>query len=436
MRFYIEGGHPLHGTYTPQGAKNEALQVIAAALLTDAPVILEGLPDILDVRKQLELVAYLGASVAWEDSHRVRIHAQELHPEALLTAEGGHLFRSLRGSVLVVGPLLARYGKAYFPRPGGDKIGRRRIDTHLWGFEKLGAAISYDERKEIYYLTAPGRLRGASILLEEASVTGTANLLMAAALAEGETILYHAACEPYIQQLGKLLQSMGATLEGVGTNRIRLQGTARLQGAHHTLLPDVIEIGSIVALSAMTQSPLRISDPPREHLEPILRPFHLMGIPTCYQDGFLEVHPPAIYEPDLWEKGSILAISDHTWPGTPPDMLSVLLVVATQAAGNVLIHQKMFESRLFFVDRLIEMGAQIVLCDPHRALVMGMGRRAALRGIRMSSPDIRAGMALLIAALSAEGTSIIEQAEQIERGYEKLDERLRSLGAHIWRENS
>ncbi|MCX7606336.1 MAG: UDP-N-acetylglucosamine 1-carboxyvinyltransferase [Bacteroidia bacterium] len=434
MRFIIEGGSRLQGIYVPQGAKNEALQIIAAALLTPEPVEIENVPDIIDVRRQLELVAFLGATVEELSPHKVRIRAEEVEPHRLLSPEGRALFRSIRGSVLIAGPLLARCGEAYLPRPGGDKIGRRRLDTHLLGFTHLGAAISYDESREIFHLAAPRRLRGTSLLLEEASVTGTANILMAAALAEGETTLYHAACEPYIQQLGLLLRQMGASIEGLGTNRLHIEGKLSLRGAKHRLLPDIIEIGSIIGLSAMTQSPIQIRDVPVEHLGPILHPFSRMGISTSIQGDALHVHPPAIYEPDTLYDGNILTLSDHTWPGTPPDMLSVLLVVATQAAGNVLIHQKMFESRLFFVDRLIEMGAQVVLCDPHRALVIGLGRRSALRGIRMSSPDIRAGMALLIAALSAEGRSTIEQAEQIERGYERLDARLRELGAQIERE--
>lgn len=430
MRFIIEGGARLSGSYRPQGAKNEALQVLAAALLTNQVVEIHNLPDILDVQRQLDLIRLLGARVERPDPHVVRIQAENLYPEALLSSEGRALFRSIRGSILLIGPLLARCQEAYFPRPGGDKIGRRRIDTHLYGFSALGAALAYDAHKEVYHLAVSRRLRGAYILLEEASVTGTANLLMAATLAEGETILYHAACEPYIQQLGALLQQMGVSIEGLGTNRLHIVGSQSLKGAVHYILPDIIEIGSMVGLAAMTQSPLRIAPVPVKHLEPVLRPFHRLGIPTSIEEDALHVHPPAIYAPDTLE-GEMLTIADHTWPGTPPDMLSVLLVTATQAAGSVLIHQKMFESRLFFVDRLIEMGAQIVLCDPHRAVVMGLSRKTNLRGIRMSSPDIRAGMALLIAALSAEGRSIIEQADQIERGYERLDERLRMLGAHI-----
>lgn len=433
MRFVIEGGSRLSGTYTPQGAKNEALQVLAAALLTTEAVEIDNLPDIIDVSRQLELIELLGAKVERLSPHRVRIQAENLNPQALVSPEGRALFRRIRGSILLIGPLLARYGEAYFPRPGGDKIGRRRIDTHLMGFIALGAALSYDNYKEVYHLVASRRLRGTYILLDEASVTGTANLLMAATLADGETTLYHAACEPYIQQLGSMLNRMGAHITGLGTNRIHIIGSPALRGTTHTLLPDIIEIGSIVGLAAMTQSALQIASVPTAHLEPIVRPFHKMGIPTTIEGDMLLIHPPVVYAAETVES-DILTISDHTWPGTPPDMLSVLLVVATQAAGTVLIHQKMFESRLFFVDRLIEMGAQVVLCDPHRALVIGLGRQANLRGIRMSSPDIRAGMALLIAALSAEGRSVIEQADQIERGYERLDERLRALGARIWRE--
>ncbi|MEN2993441.1 MAG: UDP-N-acetylglucosamine 1-carboxyvinyltransferase [Bacteroidia bacterium] len=434
MRLRIEGGARLSGLYTPQGAKNEALQVLAAALLTEEPVEIDNLPDIADVRQQLALIAYLGAQVERLEANRVRITAKTLLPEALLSPEGRQIFRSLRGSVLIVGPLLARCGEAYLPRPGGDKIGRRRVDTHLLGLQQLGAVVTYDDKAEVYRLAAPRRLRGTYLLLEEASVTGTANLLMAAALAEGRTTLYHAACEPYIQQLGALLERMGAPIEGLGTNRLTIEGQPVLKGAYHRLLPDIIEIGSLIGLAAMTQSTLRLAPVPKEHLPPILQPFRRLGIPIAEKENALEVYGPAVYEPQTLADGDILTISDHTWPGTPPDLLSVLLVVATQADGPVLIHQKMFESRLFFVDRLIEMGARVVLCDPHRALVIGLGRRAPLRGIRMSSPDIRAGMALLIAALSAEGQSIIEQAEQIERGYERIEERLSALGARIYRE--
>ncbi|MCS7162304.1 MAG: UDP-N-acetylglucosamine 1-carboxyvinyltransferase [Bacteroidia bacterium] len=434
MRLRIEGGARLAGLYTPQGAKNEALQVLAAALLTEEPVEIDNLPDIADVRQQLALITHLGAQVERLGPNRVRITAKHLLPEALLSPEGQRLFRTLRGSVLLVGPLLVRCGEAYLPRPGGDKIGRRRVDTHLLGLQQLGAVITYDDKAEVYRLAIPRRLRGTYVLLEEASVTGTANLLMAAALAEGRTTLYHAACEPYIQQLGALLERMGAHIEGLGTNRLTIEGQPVLKGAYHRLLPDIIEIGSLIGLAAMTQSTLRLSPVPKEHLPPILQPFRRLGIPITEKENELEVYGPAVYEPQTLAEGDILTISDHTWPGTPPDLLSVLLVTATQAAGPVLIHQKMFESRLFFVDRLIEMGARVVLCDPHRALVIGLGRRAPLRGIRMSSPDIRAGMALLIAALSAEGQSIIEQADQIDRGYERIEERLGALGARIYRE--
>ncbi len=434
MKLWVKGGVPLSGHYTPQGAKNEALQVLSATLLTTEPVEIHNLPRILDVERHLELIASLGARIEWLSDHAVRITAQEIDPTRLLEPELKQRFRQIRGSVLLAGALLARCGEAYLYRPGGDKIGRRRMDTHLLGFEALGAVISYDEKAELYRLAAPRRLRGVPILLEEASVTGTANLLLAASTAHGETTLYHAACEPYIQQLCRLLEQMGAAITGIGTNRLTIQGTPKLRGTVHVLLPDIIEVGSLIGLSAMTQSPITIGPVPAEHLGPITRPFERLGIPAKLQDNVLLVDPPSIYEPDtLWE-GNILTLSDHTWPGTPPDLLSILLVVATQAAGQVLIHQKMFESRLFFVDRLIEMGAQVVLCDPHRALVLGLGRCHPLRGIRMSSPDIRAGIALLIAALSAEGESLIENAEQIARGYEAIDERLRQLGALIERE--
>lgn len=434
MRLWVKGGATLSGHYTPQGAKNEALQVLSATLLTSEPIEVYRLPRILDVERHLELMAGLGVEVVWLEEHAVRITAREVDPMRLLDPELRQRFRQIRGSVLLAGALLARCGEAYLYRPGGDKIGRRRIDTHLLGFSALGAVISYDGKAELYRIVAPKRLRGTHILLEEASVTGTANLLLAASTAHGETTLYHAACEPYVQQLCHLLEKMGAAITGIGTNRLTIQGVAQLRGAVHTLQPDIIEIGSLIGLSAMTQSPITIGPVPIEHLEPIRRPFERLGISTMLQGDTLFAEPPPIYEPDtLWE-GNILTLSDHTWPGTPPDLLSILLVVATQAAGQVLIHQKMFESRLFFVDRLIEMGARVVLCDPHRALVLGLGRSQPLRGIRMSSPDIRAGIALLIAALSAEGESVIENAEQIARGYEAIEARLRQLGALIERE--
>jgi UDP-N-acetylglucosamine 1-carboxyvinyltransferase len=434
MKFRVQGGARLSGIYHPQGAKNEALQVLSAALLTSEPVIYENVPRILDVERHLELIAGVGAKVEWLGEHTVRIVAQTVEPRRLLEPEMGMLFRRIRGSVLLAGALLGRCGEAYLYRPGGDKIGRRRLDTHLLGFEALGATISYDDKHELYKIVAPRRLQGKFILLEEASVTGTANILLAAASAEGETTLYHAACEPYIQQLCHLLNRMGVSITGIGSNRLTLRGQSELKGAHHVILPDVIEIGSLIGLAAMTQSPLEIAPVPVEHMGPIIHPFERLGIPVHLEGERVRVEPTALYEPDtLWE-GHILTLSDHTWPGTPPDLLSILLVVAAQAAGQVLIHQKMFESRLFFVDRLIEMGAQVVLCDPHRAMVIGLGRRHPLRGITMSSPDIRAGIALLIAALSAEGESVIENAEQIARGYEAIDIRLNALGAQIQRE--
>ncbi len=433
MRFRVQGGARLSGIYQPQGAKNEALQVLSAALLTSEPVTYQNVPRILDVERHLDLIKGLGAHVEWLDEHTVRITAEVVEPRRLLEPEMKMLFRRIRGSVLLAGALLGRCGEAYLYRPGGDKIGRRRLDTHLLGFEALGATISYDEKNELYKIVAPRRLQGKFILLEEASVTGTANILLAAATAESQTTLYHAACEPYIQQLCHLLVKMGVLITGIGSNRLILQGQNQLHGAHHVILPDVIEIGSIIGLAAMTQSPLTIAPVPVEHIGPILHPFERLGIPILVEGDCLRVDPPPLYEPDtLWE-GHILTLSDHTWPGTPPDLLSILLVVATQAAGQVLIHQKMFESRLFFVDRLIEMGAQVVLCDPHRAMVIGLGRRYPLKGITMSSPDIRAGIALLIAALSAEGESIIDNAEQIDRGYEAIDVRLNALGAQIER---
>lgn len=432
--FKVEGGARLEGELTPQGAKNEALQVLAAALLTSEPVTLTNLPDILDARRMIELLAYLGAEVERPDPHTCLISAADVDPDRLRLPECRAKIRGLRGSVMLLGPMLARFGKAYLVKPGGDKIGRRRLDTHLWGLEQLGADLRFDRAQQFYELTAPNGLRGAEMLLDEASVTGTANILMAAVLSPGETVIYNAACEPYVQQLCRLLLQMGAEIEGVGSNRLVVRGVAELKGAEHRLLADMIEVGSFLALAAMTQSQLTLKNVNYDELGLIPRAFERMGVTfsrSGEDDIFVDGRP--LCEIETYLDGGVLTVSDHTWPGLTPDLLSVLLVLATQCRGSVLIHQKMFESRLFFVDKLIDMGAQIILCDPHRATVIGLERAVQLRAIPMTSPDIRAGVALLIAALSAEGVSEIYNIEQIDRGYERIDERLNALGARIAR---
>lgn len=431
VAFRVVGGKPLQGTYTPQGAKNEALQVLAAALLTPETITYHNVPAITDVQLQVELISLLGAQVTYLSPTSIQIQAKEVYPERLLDPTVQKKFQRLRGSILLAGPLLARQKKVWIYRPGGDKIGRRRIDTHLLGFQKLGATIQYDPKTELYHISAP-RLIGTEILLDEASVTGTANLIMAAMGAQGKTQIYHAACEPYIQQLCRLLIQMGAQIDSIGSNLLTVEGSIT-RGATHTLQADMIEIGSLIGLGAMCGGEIRITNAHPRALGLIPYAFERLGVDLAFEGDALRVRGDKVCQIRRDWDGSILTLSDHPWPGIPADLLSILLVVATQCEGEVLIHQKMFESRLFFVDKLIEMGGRVVLCDPHRALVLGLGRRSSLRGIRLSSPDIRAGIALLIAALSATGESIIENVDQIDRGYMQLDQRLAALGAQIER---
>lgn len=430
--FEVEGGLALHGNLYPQGAKNEALQVICATLLTDKTVILHNVPEIKDVTILIEMLSLLGVEVEERGQNTYAFTAENLQPEILKQPEVQKRFSALRGSIMLVGPLLARVGYAYAGKPGGDMIGRRRIDTHFYGLQQLGAQFQYEPENNLYLLRA-SKLKGNYILLDEASVTGTANIIMAAVLAEGTTTIYNAACEPYIQQLCKMLVSMGARIEGIGSNLLTIHGVSRLQGCEHTLLPDMIEIGSFIGLAAMCHSDITIKNVSYENLGIIPRTFQRMGI-TIERVGD-DIHIPVHneYEIETFIDGSILTIADAPWPGLTPDLLSVFLVVATQAKGSVLIHQKMFESRLFFVDKLIDMGAQIILCDPHRATIIGLNNRHPLKPTTMSSPDIRAGVALLIAALSAPGKSIIHNIEQIDRGYYRIDERLNAIGARIKR---
>jgi UDP-N-acetylglucosamine 1-carboxyvinyltransferase len=430
--FEIVGGKPLKGEIIPQGAKNEALQVIAAVLLTKEKVTISNIPDIKDVNKLIELIGDLGVIVERLDKETYSFEAREINLDFFRSetfrAKGG----SLRGSIMIVGPLLGRYGKAAIPKPGGDKIGRRRLDTHFLGFEKLGARFDYDKKTNFFNVDA-SNLKGAYILLDEASVTGTANVVMAAALAKGTTTIYNAACEPYLQQLCKMLNRMGAKISGIGSNLLTIEGVTQLGGTEHRLLPDMIEIGSFIGLAAMTESEITIKNVQFKELGIIPDVFRRLGIQFELQGDDIFIPAQKHYEIDTFIDGSIMTLSDAPWPGFTPDLLSIMLVVATQAKGNVLIHQKMFESRLFFVDKLIDMGAQIILCDPHRATVIGLDKKVKLRGIEMTSPDIRAGVSLLIAALSASGTSVIHNIEQIERGYQDIDIRLRALGADIRR---
>jgi UDP-N-acetylglucosamine 1-carboxyvinyltransferase len=430
--FEVEGGHTLHGELHPQGAKNEALQVICATLLTDKTVVLHNVPDIKDVSVLIEMISLLGVEVERRGENTYAFTAQSVRPEILKQPEVQKRFSALRGSIMLVGPLLARMGYAYAGKPGGDMIGRRRIDTHFHGLQQLGAQFQYDSESNLYLLKAP-KLKGNYILLDEASVTGTANVIMAATLAAGTTTIYNAACEPYIQQLCKMLVAMGARIEGIGSNLLTIHGVTQLSGCEHTLLPDMIEIGSFIGLAAMCHSDITIKNVSYENLGIIPRTFQRMGITVerIGNDIHIPVHDE--YEIETFIDGSILTIADAPWPGLTPDLLSVFLVVATQAKGSVLIHQKMFESRLFFVDKLIDMGAQIILCDPHRATIIGLNNRHPLKPTTMSSPDIRAGVALLIAALSAPGKSTIHNIEQIDRGYYRIDERLNAIGAKIKR---
>lgn len=430
--FEVEGGHRLSGELVPQGAKNEALQILCAVLLTSEPVTIENIPDILDVNKLMKLLRGLGVRIDKLEEGKYEFESGEVDLEYMSTAEYRADAKKIRGSVMLLGPLLARYGKAYLPKPGGDKIGRRRLDTHFLGFEKLGARFEYDEERKAYYLKA-NHLSGCHMLLDEISVTGTANIVMAAVMADGVTTIYNAACEPYLQQLCKLLNRMGAKITGVGSNLLRIEGVDSLSGADHRILPDMIEVGSFIGLAAMTKSDITIKDAAVKELGNILPAFEKLGIKMEIKGDDIRVPEQELYEVQTFIDGSIMTIYDAPWPGLTPDLLSILLVVATQAKGSVLIHQKMFESRLFFVDKLIDMGAQIILCDPHRATVIGLERKHVLRGIEMSSPDIRAGVSLLIAALSAKGTSKIYNIHQIDRGYQNIDGRLEALGAKIRR---
>lgn len=430
--FKISGGHQLNGEINPQGAKNEALQIISAVLLTSERVVIHNIPEIRDVLKLIELLSDMGVEVHPLGNGSYGFKAENINLEYLNSDVFKQKGGGLRGSIMVLGPLLARFGKAYMPKPGGDKIGRRRLDTHFIGFQKLGAKFEYDAENHFYKVNA-SNLSGAYILLDEPSVTGTANVIMAAVLATGSTTVYNAACEPYIQQLCKMLNSMGAKIEGHGSNLIKIEGVEGLKGCEHTLLPDMIEVGSFIGLAAMTKSHLTIKNAGVKHLGIIPEIFKRLGINLIINGNDIEIPAQEHYQIESFIDGSILTIADGPWPLFTPDLISIVLVTATQARGNVLIHQKMFESRLFFVDNLIDMGAQIILCDPHRATVMGLDRKIKLRGISMSSPDIRAGVALLIAALSAEGTSIIHNIEQIDRGYQFIDRRLNSLGAKIER---
>ena len=431
--FKIKGGKKLHGQIKPQGAKNEALQILSAVLLTSEKVFVSNIPDIIDINKLISLLISLGVKVKKLNSNKYSFKADSIDLDYLKSEQFKIDGKSLRGSIMIVGPLLARFGKAYIPRPGGDKIGRRRLDTHFEGLIKLGAKFSYN-KEDYFYGVESKKLKGAYILLDEASVTGTANVLMASVLAEGKTTIYNAACEPYIQQLCKLLSSMGAKISGEGSNLLTIEGVSSLGGAEHSVLPDMIEIGSWIGLAAMTKSNIRIKDVSWENLGVIPNVFRSLGISLIKEgdDIVIPEHDKG-YEISNYIDGSILSISDAPWPGFSPDLLSIILVISTQARGSVLIHQKMFESRLFFVDKLIDMGAKIILCDPHRATVIGHDFKSSLKATSMSSPDIRAGISLLIAALSAKGVSVIQNIEQIDRGYENIDERLKALGASIER---
>ncbi len=430
--FEVIGGHALKGNITPQGAKNEALQVLSAVVLSAEPITISNVPNIVDVNLLIELLAAMGVSVEKLGEGEYRFKADQIDPSYLASDDFKAKSGRLRGSVMLAGPILARFKIAYLPKPGGDKIGRRRLDTHIIGFEKLGAKYAYDEKLACFTLKAEN-LIGTYMLLDEPSVTGTANILMAAVLAEGITTIYNAACEPYIQQLCLMLNKMGAKITGLGSNLLKIEGVKKLGGTNHRILPDMIEIGSFIGLAAMTKSEITIKNAGIEHLGIIPDKFRLLGIDFTIKGDDIYIPAQDIYEIQTFMDGGILTIYDNPWPGFTPDLLSIVLVTAIQARGSVLIHQKMFESRLFFTDKLIDMGAQIILCDPHRATVIGLGRKYPLRGITMSSPDIRAGQALLIAALSAEGKSTIQNIEQIDRGYQHIDARLQALGAHIKR---
>ncbi len=429
--FQVTGGKKLSGQITPQGAKNEALQIISAVLLTPEKITISNIPDIIDVNLLIELLGEMNVKVDRTSRDTCVFQADEVNVDYLNSDAYHKKSGKLRGSVMLAGPMLARFKKAYIPKPGGDKIGRRRLDTHIIGFEKLGASFQYNSAG-YFYLAAP-RLTGTTMLLDEPSVTGTANILMAAVMAEGITTIYNAACEPYLQQLCKMLNRMGAKITGIGSNMLSIEGVVKLNGTQHRMLPDMIEVGSFIGLAAMTQSDITIKNAGIQSLGVIPERFQQLGIQMNFSGDDIHIPSQDLYEIQRYMDGGVLTIYDHPWPGFTPDLLSIILVTATQAKGSVLIHQKMFESRLFFVDKLIDMGAQIILCDPHRAVVIGLERGQKLRGITMSSPDIRAGVALLIAALSAEGKSIIQNIEQIDRGYQHIDARLQALGADIVR---
>ena len=433
-KFEIIGGKKLKGEIVPQGAKNEALQILCAVLLTPETVVISNVPDIVDVNKLIDLLKDLGVKVTKSDFEQYTFIADEVNIDYLNSPEFKKKGAALRGSIMIVGPLLARFGRGYIPKPGGDKIGRRRLDTHFIGFQNLGAKFEYIENEEFYKVEA-SNLKGCYMLLDEASVTGTANIVMAAVMAKGTTTIYNAACEPYLQQLCKMLNRMGAKISGIGSNLLTIEGVDYLGGTEHRMLPDMIEIGSFIGLAAMTQSEITIKNVSYESLGIIPDTFRKLGIEMELRGDDLFIPSRENYEIDTFIDGSILTVADAIWPGFTPDLLSIVLVVATQAKGSVLIHQKMFESRLFFVDKLIDMGAQIILCDPHRATVIGLNRQHSLRGINMTSPDIRAGVSLLIAALSAQGKSVIDNIEQIDRGYQNIDSRLKAIGADITRIN-
>jgi UDP-N-acetylglucosamine 1-carboxyvinyltransferase len=433
--FEVTGGKRLKGDIIPQGAKNEALQILCAVLLTSEKVVISNIPDIVDINKLIDLLKDLGVKVEKTGHEEYTFQSDDIHVDYLVSDEFKKKGGGLRGSTMIIGPMLARFGRAYMPKPGGDKIGRRRMDTHFIGFENLGAKFVYDSETENFKVTAE-KLKGAYMLLDEASVTGTANIVMAAVLAEGTTTIYNAACEPYLQQLCKMLNRMGAKISGVGSNLLTIEGVCSLKGTTHRILPDMIEIGSFIGMAAMTQSEITIKDVSYDNLGCIPRVFSRLGIQMERRGDDIYIPSQEHYEIDSFIDGSMLTVSDAIWPGFTPDLLSIMLVTATQARGNILIHQKMFESRLFFVDKLIDMGAQIILCDPHRATVMGLDRKVQLRAIQMASPDIRAGVALLIAAMSAKGKSTIFNINQIDRGYQNIDGRLNAIGAEIIRKNA
>ena len=430
--FKVTGGHKLKGELHPQGAKNEALQVLCAVLLTSDEILMKNVPDIVDVNILINLLKDLNVEVKKIDSSTYTFKAENVNIEYLSSDEYKKKSSRIRGSIMLIGPLLARYGKGFIPRPGGDKIGRRRVDTHFNGFEKLGAKFIYDNKNEYYEVSAK-QLKGTYMLLDEASVTGTANIIMTAVMADGETVIYNAACEPYIQQLCKMLNSMGGRISGIGSNLLKIEGVKSLSGCTHKILPDMIEIGSFIGLAALTKSEITIKNVSYEQLGIIPNVFKKLGIEIHVNDDDLYIPSHENYEINSFIDGSILTISDAPWPGLTPDLLSIILVVASQAKGSVLIHQKMFESRLFFVDKLIDMGAQIILCDPHRATVIGLNQEFQFKPTTMSSPDIRAGVSLLLAALAADGESIIHNVEQIDRGYQNIDKRLNAIGAKIQR---